>query len=487
MLRSDWALSRTGALLLEHTVEIAVRDCDFTDLGGNGVMISGDNAAAEVSGCLFADLGGSAVHLAGRVEAVRSPVVGYHAALEVDAIDRTTGPRTTDHPRDCRVHDNLITRIGTADLQAAGVGVDIAARVTVSHNSIYQVPRAGINVGTGNFGGHLIEHNDVFDTVLETNDHGSFNSWGRDRYWHPDLQEMRRRVAAEPELALLDAVESVVIRRNRWRTDNGFDVDLDDGSSNYVISENLLLRGGLKLREGFRRIVTNNVIINNGLHPHVSFPASGDVFARNIVMGPYQPIQVEQWTDDFDHNLFTSEHALADARALGSDAHSVAGDPEFLDAAAGDFRLAPTSPARALGFVDLPREFGVLSPRLRRLARTPEIPALLAGTGTESGAHHELAGATIKSLETLAEQSAVGADASGALVVAVAPGCLAAEAGLQPWDVIRSVDVGGTVFVVHDAATLLTLYASHRWHGRLSLDVLRDHRTIRLELPYETS
>ena len=34
----------------------------------------------------------------------------------------------------------------------------------------------------------MIEFNDVFDTVKETGDHGSFNSWGRDRYrWLNDV------------------------------------------------------------------------------------------------------------------------------------------------------------------------------------------------------------------------------------------------------------------------------------------------------------
>ena len=61
----------------------------------------------------------------------------------------------------------------------------MAARISVSHCSMYNVPRAGINIGDGTFGGHVIEYCDVFNTVLETGDHGSFNSWGRDRYWRP--------------------------------------------------------------------------------------------------------------------------------------------------------------------------------------------------------------------------------------------------------------------------------------------------------------
>ena len=76
--------------------------------------------------------------------------------------------------------------------------------ITVSHNSIYDTPRAGINVSEGTWGGHIIEFNDVFDTVKETGDHGSFNSWGRDRFWHPHRQVMDSLVNAEASLILAD-------------------------------------------------------------------------------------------------------------------------------------------------------------------------------------------------------------------------------------------------------------------------------------------
>ena len=60
----------------------------------------------------------------------------------------------------------------------------MASRITVRHNTIAYTPRAAINICDGTWGGHLIEWNDCFETVLETHDHGAFNSWGRDRFWH---------------------------------------------------------------------------------------------------------------------------------------------------------------------------------------------------------------------------------------------------------------------------------------------------------------
>lgn len=148
--------------------------------------------------------------------------------------------------------DNLIHSIGETEKQGAGIQLSMSARITIRNNSIYDLPRAGINVSEGTWGGHLIEGNDVFDTVLETGDHGSFNSWGRDRYWHPDRNVMDEFAKEHPQMVFRDATETTVIRNNRWRCDHGWDIDLDDGSSNYHIYNNLCLHGGLKLQRRLR-------------------------------------------------------------------------------------------------------------------------------------------------------------------------------------------------------------------------------------------
>jgi hypothetical protein len=44
------------------------------------------------------------------------------------------------------------------------------------------MPRAGICIGDGTWGGHVIEFNHIYDTVRETGDHGPFNAWGRERF-----------------------------------------------------------------------------------------------------------------------------------------------------------------------------------------------------------------------------------------------------------------------------------------------------------------
>ena len=198
-------------------------------------------------------------------------------------IDRTPGPKTDNYPADCLVDDCLIHLTGRVEKQTAGVEIDLAQGITVRHCSIYDVPRAGINIGDGCWGGHVIEFCDVFDTVKETGDHGSFNSWGRDRYWRPNIGEVNAWVKQVPELPKLDAVKPIVLANNRWRCDHGWDIDLDDGSSFYIITNNLCLHGGIKNREGFGRVVENNIMVDGGYDPHVWYDESGDIFRHNIV------------------------------------------------------------------------------------------------------------------------------------------------------------------------------------------------------------
>ena len=57
----------------------------------------------------------------------------------------------------------------------------VGSEATVRRNTIHDCPCAGININTGCFGGHEIAHNWIYNSVLETSDHGPFNSWGRDR------------------------------------------------------------------------------------------------------------------------------------------------------------------------------------------------------------------------------------------------------------------------------------------------------------------
>jgi hypothetical protein len=480
LLRSDWMIYRGGAVLMENTENCIIEDSEFSDLGGNAVMISGYNLASGVTGSLFKQIGASAICFVGDTSAVRSAAFGYENFVPYAKLDKTPGPKNNRYPAHCFAENNLIHDIGKIEKQATAIQIEMASEILVRHNTIYRVPRAGINVGDGCWGGHLIEFNDVFETVMETGDHGAFNSWGRDRFWHPNRKIMDSITAAHPEIILLDAIKPVTIRNNRFRCDHGWDIDLDDGSSNYHIYNNVCLSGGLKLREGFHRIAENNILVNNSFHPHVWFANNGDIFRKNIVMRPYFPIQVNDWGKEVDYNLFPDETALKNAQNLKVDQHSRYGDAEFLDPSNGNYQVKNSSPALQIGFINFPMdEFGVKKENLKTIAETVKLPVLLNAALEKELQETTWLGAKIRNVSGLGDRSAFGLpDEQGVIIVEIPPGSILTKSKLQPGDVIRKAnneDVGNVV-------RLEAIRQQYNWTGNIVVDILRNQQSLSMKL-----
>ena len=220
---------------------------------------------------------------------------------------------------------------------------------------------------------------------------------------------------------------------------------------------NLCLAGGIKLREGYFRKVSNNVLVDYTFCPHVWYPDCHTEFTHNIIWRDgYAPAGMRT-TDQgrsIDYNLVHQPGAEAKPaeglHKFGGDEHSLVADARFIDPLAGDYRVRDDSPAPELGFESFPMDrFGVQKPELKRLARTPPLPGTLEAAGISSGgwgrryttpATAHWLGATIKNIENDGEMSAVGlGDKRGVLLVAVPEGSEAARAGLKENDVIRAV------------------------------------------------
>jgi len=453
LLRSDWTIYRGGAVFLTGTEDVAIRNATFDQLGGNAIFVSNYTRRAAIRACHIFGAGANGIAFVGDPAAVRSPLFFGRGkdTQSINDIERTPGPLTDNFPADSIVEDCLIHQTGRVEKQTAPIQISMSQSITVRHCSLYDVPRAGINISEGTWGGHIIEFNDVFDTVKETGDHGSFNSWGRDRYW--GLQGIDLNALATPQdraLPLLDAGKPTILRNNRWRCDHGWDVDLDDGSSNYEIRNNLCLSGGLKLREGFQRVVENNIIVDNSFHPHVWFQTSGDIFRRNIVFAPYRPIRVAApWGQELDFNLLhrpgmtSSQPAIELQQLSGRDAHSIEADAMFVDPAHGDYRVRDSSPALQLGFRNFPMDdFGVRKASLRALARTPQLPGPVTPPpstlqSTRDKTPWNWLGAIVRNVAGMGEVSAAGLPGEGGVLVVEAPAASEAfRAGLRVDDVI---------------------------------------------------
>ena len=356
--------------------------------------------------------------------------------------------------------------------------------ITVSNNSIYDVPRSGINISEGTWGGHIIEFNDVFNTVLETSDHGAFNSWGRDRFWHPNRATLDKITTDNPEMPYWDAIHTTVIRNNRFRCDHGWDIDLDDGSSNYHLYNNLCLGCSFKLREGFFRVVENNICI--GRFPpgkHVCYRDNHDVVRRNIYVNTsarnvYKGIscltgEVDQW----DYNLYWSligdaqfslsgsgnsgDYSLEEWQAIGLDRHSLVTEPGFVAPEELDFNLRPDSPAFKLGF----QPFDVSRAGVKKESFIEEWQAAYTElnyyapqevkASARSQAITEMHDMKVKNLVGMQEMSAAAVgEERGVLVLEVSEGGRAARAGIKPHDLILAWNED-KIYTVDDLAARL--------------------------------
>jgi len=192
--------------------------------------------------------------------------------------------------------------------------------------------------------------------------------------------------------------ETIIIRNNYFHGIEGYAggyrqaIDLDDGSSNFHVTNNLCVDMAIGCREGDERIVENNIIINPVVPCgwHVGYDNNHDVFRRNIIVTMKDvmilnwPPPTEPWLH-IDHNLYYNperpwlytptftvgsrdgrqrKYTLAEWREKGYDINSIIADPLFMDPENGDYRVKPTSPALELGFQNFDMDFGL----------TPDFP-----------------------------------------------------------------------------------------------------------------
>ncbi|WP_343234998.1 PDZ domain-containing protein [Streptomyces sp. SID10853] len=461
----DWAVARAGAVHIKNARNITVSHSSFAQAGGNGVFIDGYNKGDAVTGNTFAGSGASDVQVVGSVRAVRNPSTWAH--MVDPPTDLTPGPRTDDYPRDIDISGNSMADMGRFEKQSAGVNISMSSRVTVSHNTIHGSPRSCVNVNDGTWGGHRIQYNDIFDCVKETSDHGPVNAWGRDRYWPiagPSINPSAESDALQKSYSLLDVVRPITISDNRIWHNSEWAIDLDDGSSNYVVKNNLLLGAGIKLRDGFKRTVTNNIVVGGSVYEQISHRDNGDAITKNIILAdsPYSLTGSDPAAAKYtaDNNLFWNNGqpvGLPGEWSTGRlDTHSVTADPRFAGGspwdspAMTDYTPAAGSPAKALGFVDFPMDrFGTGRPG----EATPPAVGWPAGPGPDTVIETQpepLMGATARQIHDKATQSAVGlGDFDGLYLPAVPTTSYAYGQGLRSLDVIRSVN--GTAVTDRDS------------------------------------
>jgi hypothetical protein len=485
--KGDWSVVRKAAVHMKNSARVNVINSFFDQLGGNGVFIDGFADSNVVSDNIFQSDGATDVQVVGSPDAVRNYSANYHDQVAID--DTAAGPKSQNYPRDILIKNNLMQNMGRYEKQTSGVNISMSMDVTVDGNTIDGSPRACLNFEDGAWGGHDIKNNDLFNCVQETGDNGSINAWGRSRFWAssgnntlaPGTQFAgadgeRLSDAQAEQMMKLDVVEPITIEHNRFWHAGEWAIDLDDGSSNFIVRNNLLLRGGIKLRDGYDRTVENNILVDGTMYEQVSHSNCGDVIKHNITLGrqAYNNVLNDPATARYtiDQNLFwnaggpisvnpdgsgnepfsrdgTSVNTASSWVQDGMDVHSAVGDPKFsADDPTGsyDFAVAADSPAVALGFANFPMSgFGAPGAPLPPKAQLPTGDGGGPSDAGIKGQPETLMGATATNITSVAVQSSLGlGDMDGLYLTSVPAGTYAAASGLRTGDDIRAIN-GSTV------------------------------------------
>jgi hypothetical protein len=233
-----------------------------------------------------------------------------------------------------------------------------------------------------------------------------------------ELHDAMRVLGDGNAIYLSSAGKDNVLRRNViYNMGHSAAIRTDDDQSYCSITENVTFGVGIVIKDF--NATWNNIMINGGLrivsdrpdsrvernvyYSYVQAPSVHRVDMVNsyfgnakgdTILNNYNPNHKPVIPPKTDYNLFFGpdraavEKFMADARETrGCDFHSVIGDPGFLDAAHGDFRFAPNSPATALGIqpVDTTQVGLIRDPMVRRLKREGGINLMQADVSHDKG------------------------------------------------------------------------------------------------------
>ncbi len=344
---------------LQQVKNVAFSGLTFEYASGSAVTMK-DCSLCVVEGCSVANSDGVAVAVTGGEKvAVRS--CDMHN-LGAGGILLKGGDRQALTPCDHEALNNHIWDFAQVQttyqpaIHANGVGVRIA------HNLIHHSPHSGI-IFWGN--DHVMEFNDIHHVLLDTHDCGAIytgRSWtyrgnriSNNFIHHIGRHNDRHAVYLDDMFSSADIVGNVF-----WNLSAGI---LVGGGRDNAISNNIFADCSPAVSVDDRGTAGEYMSIVKGRLKEVPYnkppystryPAlvtilkdkpelpKGNSIVRNI------GVETEPWINAVDYLTKDGILAISD--------NFTQGDPGFLDAAHGDFRLKPDAPARSIGFEPIPFE-----------------------------------------------------------------------------------------------------------------------------------
>ena len=145
----EWDLGAADGVRIDGGEDIALAGCAVRRCAGNAVQVNGGKGHLLLS-CDIASMGRGGVLVSGGDRARLTPA--GHAVVN------------------CHIHDlSRIDHTYTPAVLVSGVGIRVA------HNRIHDILSSAIRLGGND---HLVEYNDVFRVVTESDDQGGVDMWG---------------------------------------------------------------------------------------------------------------------------------------------------------------------------------------------------------------------------------------------------------------------------------------------------------------------
>lgn len=150
----DWAIQRTGAIVLEGSEGFVLDSCFVTRIDGNGVFLNGYNRNASIRNNEFGWVGASAIASWGYT----GTCLNENCSLTVPY---GVGPDAREYnlPRYTSIEGNLVYELGIWQKQSSMYFHAISIQAHMKGNIFFNGPRAAVNLNDGCGGGDLFEHN----------------------------------------------------------------------------------------------------------------------------------------------------------------------------------------------------------------------------------------------------------------------------------------------------------------------------------------
>jgi parallel beta-helix repeat protein len=379
-LQHDWDMhDKPNALVrLRGTKNCTIEQCRFAHSGSGAIRVDLHGQQNKISANVIEQMGGAGILLC-----------GY-------------GPGTKDVNRNNLVANNHIHHVGRIYSHSAGIMVWQSGDNRIANNLIHNTPYTGIIISgcmtdfftkNGRELGRTIRRHEIAGLPKnpELEDVRPYLHTRNNTIEYNEIHHAMEMLGDGNAIYIRGAGAGNVIQRNYIHhlvapMIMQAAIRTDGGQTDTLIAENLIYKctsQGILLKLNNR--CENNIIADIIAPPRGYYlslregPMTGATIKRNIFHASAEPCTFidelppgrGRTTEDrrgrglaaskeaaTDHNIYycasnqeLGKQMLEKQQQVGVDAHSLAVDPLFVDAANGDFRLRPDSPALKLGFV----------------------------------------------------------------------------------------------------------------------------------------